>query len=52
MWADPGYNSKRFKVVGKGIEWLEKCWQGDVISDGGHIRIISGVRKTISASSK
>ena len=26
------------------------CWPGDIISDGGHMGIISGVRKTISHS--
>lgn len=50
MWTDPNYDSARFKVVGKGLAGLEKCWPGDIISNGSHVGIVSGVRKVISAS--
>jgi len=41
-----------FKLVysGKGKDGIDKCKQGDVITDGGHMGIISGEGKTISAS--
>jgi len=39
------------KLVGKGIEGLNKSWPGDLVTDGHHIGIISGPQKTISASS-
>jgi hypothetical protein len=51
MWSDPSYD-KRFKVIGKGIPALQKSWPGDIISDGNHCGIVSGVRKVISAKGK
>ena len=35
-----------------GIAGLDSSWPGDIISDGNHCGIISGVRKVISASGK
>lgn len=37
--------------IGQGINALNKCWPGDIITEGKHMGIISGPRKTISASS-
>lgn len=36
--------------IGSGLAAFPKCWPGDIITDGEHIGIISGVRKVISAS--
>lgn len=36
--------------IGKGIPALNKCWPGDIVTDGHHIGIISAPQKTISAS--
>ena len=40
-----------FKCLGKGMEALIQAQPGDIITNGGHIGIISAQRKTISASS-
>ena len=37
-------------LVGSGSDGLNKCWPGDIITDGGHMGIISAPQKTISAS--
>jgi len=46
------YNEEvpNMKLVGKGIEGLNRCWPGDIVTDGHHIGIISGPQKTIHAS--
>ena len=46
------YNEEvpNMKLIGKGIPALNKCWPGDIVTDGGHIGIISAPQKTISAS--
>ena len=41
-----------FKCIGKGTEALKKAKPGDIITNGSHIGMISGQKKTISASSK
>ena len=41
-----------FKYIGKGTEALKKAKPGDIITNGSHMGIISGQKKTISASSK
>lgn len=41
-----------FKFMGKGKEALKQSKPGDIITQGKHIGIISGFKKTISASSR
>eukprot|EP01130_Rhizamoeba_saxonica_P012182 TRINITY_DN5118_c0_g1_i1.p1 TRINITY_DN5118_c0_g1~~TRINITY_DN5118_c0_g1_i1.p1 ORF type:complete len:165 (-),score=23.38 TRINITY_DN5118_c0_g1_i1:66-560(-) len=40
------------QLVGQGVDGCQRCWPGDIITDGSHIGIVSGVRKVISASSR
>lgn len=51
--AEQWYNGlvPNMKLVGSGIDGLNKCSPGDIITNGSHIGIISGPQKTISASS-
>ena len=42
----------KMKLVGSGVDGLNKCWPGDIVTDGSHVGIISGPQKTISASAK
>jgi len=48
------YNEKvsQFKLIGQGSEGIKNCKPGDIITDGGHMGIVSGSKSTISASAK
>lgn len=37
-------------LVGEGVNGLNKAWPGDIITNGVHVGIISGPKKTISAT--
>ena len=38
--------------VGDGIDGLNKCWPGDIVTDGNHMGIITAPQKTINISEK
>ena len=42
----------KMKLVGSGVDGLNKCWPEDIVTEGSHVGIISGLQKTISASAK
>lgn len=48
--TDNGTKWEAVKLVGKGVDGLNKSWPGDIVTDGKHIGIISGPKKTISAT--
>ena len=50
--ASDWYNGKvpNMTYIGQGVNALNKCWPGDIVTDGHYVGIISAPQKTISAS--